>query len=273
MHDRSDPRPSVAVTLAPLAAEPREGLEIAARLGVRGVQVSAGQQGTRPRDLDRSGRRDLLVATRRRELEIVGVDAWIRAEDLLDRAAVDVAVDRLLEAVGLAGDLGPVPIATRFPSEGGEEAVRAVLAAAERVGVQVVDHAVPPRGRGVRPESTEPATSGGLIVPGSVEIVETVEPAPGESFDGLGFGIDPPAWLVAGLDLLDAAGNAVDALRLADLTRDGMRIPPGDADGRIDPASLLAIARTGGFDGVPVIDARRWTRPIEGIRATVDRLG
>lgn len=272
MHDRDDPRPPVAATLSPLAAEPRQGLEMAARLGVRGVQVSAGQPGTRPRDLDRSGRRDLLVATRRRELAIVGVDAWIRAEDLLDRTTVDAAVDRLLDAIDLAGDLGPVPVATRFPNEGGEEAIRAVLASAERVGVQVVDHAVPPRGRAVKSESASPSAGGGLIVPGSLEIVETVEPAPGEAFDGLGFGIDPPAWLVAGLDLLDAAGRRIDALRLADLTRDGMRIPPGDADGRVDPASLLAIARTGGFEGVPIIDARRWTNPVEGIRATVERL-
>lgn len=273
MLDRADSRPPVAVTLAPLAAEPREALDLAARFVVRAVQVSARQSGTRPRDLDRSGRRDLVVSARRRELGIAGVDAWFPAEDLLDRGEVDAAVGRLVEAVELAGELGPVPVATRFPTEGGEEAIRAVLAAAERLGVVVVDHAVPPRGRRVRSTSKAPtAGAGGLIVPGAVEVVEAAAPEVGESIDGLGLGIDPPAWLVAGLDLFEAAGRGVDGLRLADLTRDGMRVPAGDPDGRVDPTALIAIARTGGFDGLPVIDARRWVRPVEGVRATLDRL-
>lgn len=273
MHDRTDPRPPVAVTLAPLAADPRAGLEIAAGLPVRAVQVSARQTGTRPRDLDRSGRRDLVVSARRRELAIAGVDAWFPADDLLTVGDVDAAVGRLVEAVELAGDLGPVPVATRLPTDGAEEAIRAVLAAAERLGVMVIDHAVPPRGRAVRASAGSMPRGGGLIVPGAVEVVETVEPAAGAALDGLGFGIDPPAWLVAGLDLFEAAGATVDALRLADLTRDGMRVPAGDPDGRVDPAALLAIARTGGFEGLPVIDARRWSRPIDGVRATVERLG
>ena len=82
MSERDDPRPRAAVTLAPLAPEPRTGLLRASQLGVRAVQLSAGQPGTRPRDLDRSGRRDLLVAARRLELELGGIDAWFSPEAL-----------------------------------------------------------------------------------------------------------------------------------------------------------------------------------------------
>jgi hypothetical protein len=49
-------------------------------------------------------------------------------------------------------------------------------------------------------------------------------------------------------------------------------VPPGDTDGRVDPEALVAIARTGGFEGLPLVDARRWSRPIEGVLATVGRL-
>ncbi len=271
MFDRTDSRPPVAVTLAPLAPDPRHGLEVASTLPVRGVQVSASQPGTRPRDLDRSGRRDLLAAARRRELEIVGIDVWVPSDRLLEGATIDDAVGQLIEAVELAADLGRVAVSTRFPLEGVDDAISTVVAVAGRLGVAVIDHAVPPRGRVTRSRPGDAAPSGRLIVPGAVE---AGAPAPlvTPAVEGLGVGVDPPAWLVAGLDLLEAAGQGIDALRLADLTTDGMRVPPGDADGRVDPATLVAIARTGGFEGCPLIDARRWSHPVEGVRATVGRL-
>jgi hypothetical protein len=112
----------------------------------------------------------------------------------------------------------------------------------------------------------------GTVERGAVEAA-VGDTAAAEAIDGLAVGIDPPAWLVAGLDVMDAAGRGVAAVRLADLTADGMRVPPGDPDGRIDAASLLAVARTGGFEGIPLIDARRWNRPLEGIGLAIDRLG
>ncbi len=272
MFDGSDPRPEATVTLSPLAVDPRDGLEVAASLPVRGVQVSATQSGTSPRDLDRSGRRDLVAAARRRELGIAGVDLWLPTEDLRSVSSVDDAVGRVIEAVELAADLGRVALSTRFPADGAEDAIRAVLARAARLGVTVIDHGVPPRGRPVRAKAAGNPMGGGLIVPGAVETV-TEASATTTSLEGLAIGIDPPAWLVAGLDLLEAAGQGVEAVRLADLTIDGMRVPPGDTDGRVDAKALVAIARTGGFEGLPLVDARRWSRPIEGVRATVDRLG
>ena len=164
-------------------------------------------------------------------------------------------------------------VSTRLPSEEGDEIVNALAAAASRLGVMLVDHAVPPRGRGAVPTEREEAPSG-IIVPGAVTpgVESTRVGGDSSTIEGVGIGIDPPAWLVAGLDVLEGAASGIRGLRLADLTADGMRIPAGEPEGRIDPAALLAVARTGGFEGLPVIDARRWNDPLGGIRVTMARL-
>lgn len=268
-----DTRPPAAATLASLAPDPRQGLAVAGKLSLRGVQVASGQPGTRPRDLDRSGRRDLLAAARRHELEICGVDGWLPPEAMLDPSTADRAVSEMLAVIELAGDLGGVPVSIRLPADGADEIVNALAAAASRLGVMLLDHAVPPRGRGALPTEGQ-APPSGIIMPGAVEPGIEAMRIGGDSasIEGVGIGIDPPAWLVAGLDVLEGAAAGVGGVRLADLTADGMRIPAGDPDGRIDPAALLAVARTGGFEGLPVIDARRWNDPLGGIRFTMSRL-
>ena len=272
MTGTDDSRARWGLTLAPLAADPRAGLRVVAGMGVPGVQISAGQAGTRPRELDGSGRRDLLVAVRRLELEVVGVDAWLDPATLLEPERVDAAVSATLEAVQLAHDLGRVPVSTRLPEEGGESAIEAILARASKLGVRLVDHGVPPRGRDVRTLEGG-RESGGLLLPDPVETsVQPSTPVGSRAIDGLGIGIDPPAWLVGGLDCIDAAARGVSAIRLADLSRDGMRIPVGDPDGRIDGVALVVTARTGGFEGMPVIDARRWPDPVTGVRRTLATL-
>ena len=273
MSRSGDPRPPAAATLVSLAGDPRAGFLIAGELGLRGVQLSSGQPGTRPRDLDRSGRRDLSAAARRNELEVAGIDAWIPPEALLDSSTVDRAVGELLAAIGLAGDLGGVPVSVRFPGTEGDEIVATLAAAAARVGVMLVDHAVPPRGRGATLARNESSPKG-LLIPGAVDPEASgskLDPD-GSRIEGVGIGIDPPAWLVAGLDVLEAVAAGVQSVRLADLTADGMRIPPGDPDGRIDPGALIALARTGGWEGLPIIDGRRWNEPRLGIRATLSRI-
>ena len=44
------------------------------------VQLSAAQAGLRPRELDRSARRDLLATLRRRELAVAGIDDGLDVE-------------------------------------------------------------------------------------------------------------------------------------------------------------------------------------------------
>ena len=92
---------TLAPTLTGLGERPRVVLDRLAVCGFRAVQLSASQPGLRPRELDRSGRRDLAGRLRRLALVAAGVDLWIPRAQLLDPARVDRAVGTMLDAVGL----------------------------------------------------------------------------------------------------------------------------------------------------------------------------
>src|SRR5690606_13026801 len=73
-------------------AGPRAPIEAAAKAGFRAVALDASAAGLRPRDLDRSARRDLAALLRRLELAFAGLDLWIPPEHFAspehaDRAA------------------------------------------------------------------------------------------------------------------------------------------------------------------------------------------
>lgn len=239
----ADTRPAASVTLSALGADPRIGLERAAELGVRAVQLSAGQAGTRPRDLGRSARRDLIAASKRLELTLSGVDAWLDPEDLGARAHADRAMQAVNDAVGLAADLGRLPVSLRLPSEEkASEELAAIAAMAAKVGVALADHTVP---LGMRRE-------------------------------GIGYGIDPAAWIAAREDLIEGitqADRPLVSVRLADLGRDGMRAPIGGEGSRLDVAGLLLTARAGGYDGPWIIDARQWVDVEGGVRRSLEVIG
>ena len=266
MPESVDSRTPVAVATSGLSGDIRRILERLGTAGVQAVQLSTGQRGTSPRDLDRSGRQDLGVVIRRRELRLAGIDHAVDPDQLLAPDGVDVAATVLLEAIQLAGDLGPVPISVRFPPQGGDEVIQAAVATASRLGVDLVDFGVPPRGRSVR--EREVARGGGLVVPGQTDESPVTHDARGSTVEGVGIGIDPPSWLSAGLDFEVAAGEGVSGVRLAGLTVDGFRVPAGVAGSRVDPAVLLAVARSSGFEGDPVIDPRGWSDPWRGIEHT-----
>lgn len=227
------------MTLAAINPDPKIGLEMAASLGCRGVQISAGQPGTRPEDLGASARRDLLAAARRHELVISGVDAWLRPEDLIDPARVGAAMEAVVAAIRLASDLGRLSVSLRLPEEeAAEEVVDAVAQVAVRLGVILHDHGVP--------------------------IVQRET--------GIDVGIDPPVWLAAGLDPLQGvheAGDRLGAVRLADLAPDGTRTAIGGSDSRFDLHAFLVTSRVVGFDGLWVIDARHWKDLNRGVQQTL----
>ena len=266
MSESVDPRTPVAIATSGLPGEPRRILERIALAGVQAVQLSTDRRGTRPDDLDRSGRQDLRVVVRRHELRLAGIDHGVDPDDLCLPDRVDSAATLLLEAIRLAGDLGPVPIAVRFPGEGADEVVATALATAERVGVTVVDFGVPPRGTAVRERAVGRPT--GLIIPGQTDETPTLHAARGDLIEGLTIGVDPPSWLAAGLDFEAVTGEGVGGVRLAGLTTEGWRVPAGGPGSRVDPALLVAMARSSGFEGDPVIDTRGWAEPWQGIEIT-----
>ncbi len=238
-----DTRPPASVTLSALGPDLHEGLRAAAAFGCRGVQISAGQPGSRPSDLSDSGRRDLLAAARRHELKITGDDAWVRTEDLLDKERVDSALSATMSAMQMAADLGCIPISLKLPrEEEAREIVHAIMTTAERIGVAVLDHGVP---------------------------VFAGEPP-------LGVGIDAPSWLASGKDVMPGiqeAGERLGAVRLADLSAEGMRTAIGGNSSRLDVAAVMMTARVVGFQGMWLIDARMWNDVIGGVRQSLRVMG
>jgi sugar phosphate isomerase/epimerase len=231
------PDPAAVAHLAPtivdLGVPPRDALDRLRAGAWRAVQLSATQTPLRPRELDRSALRDLLASLGRREIELAGLDAWVPAEHLADPATADRAVSALLAAVELAADLGRCPLSVRLPAaDSAAEGVDAVIAHAERFGVALADHALPPR------------------------------PAPGP-----GLGIDPAAWLAAGEDPVEGVVQHAARLvvaRVCDLPDTGLRGPVGDPGGRLDVASYRAALRMAGAVA-HVLDLRQWADPWAGM--------
>lgn len=238
-HTSVDPR--LAPTLAPLETPPQAAFRRLASLGFRRVQLSATQAGLRPRELDGSARRDLVVTLRRREIEVGGVDLWIPPSHFGEAARVDRAVAAVVEAIRLAADLGRCPVSLELPA--GEEAegvIASLRDTAMHHGVALADHAVPARVR-----------------------------------EGVGLGIDPVAWLADGADPVEGVVTAEDRLvsaRLCDLVRGGLRGAVGEDGGRLDLAAYRAALTMRGEAAV-VVDARQWADPWHGVRRTAEAWG
>ncbi|MEE8154531.1 MAG: hypothetical protein V3T53_06170 [Phycisphaerales bacterium] len=235
------PQLPLAPTLGPLGDQPRAALDRLAAMGFRYVQLCATQRGLRPRDLDRSARRDLLVRLRRLEMQVSGLDLWIPPSHFLDPALVDRAVDAVRAALELAGDLQRCPISLELPRPTGDDSLGPVIETiaeqALRVGVELADHAFPD-----------------------------------VTADRLGIGIDPAAQLSCNEDPAAVVTKHADRLvsaRLCDLLASGMRGPIGEAQaGRLDVLSYRVALSVGGYDRPVVVDARQWSDPWPGLTQT-----
>jgi len=244
----------LAPTLSPLLAASDDPADIRAALArvsslrFRHLQLSATQAGLRPRDLDRSARRDLLATLRRHELELSGLDCWIPASHFNDPNHQNRAVDAVRAAIELAADLGRVPISVALPADIADQPLptwRSDLAAhAGRFGIAVADHAVPPSAR----------DGGG----GAAEI-----------------GIDPAALLSHSLDpaaMVHQNANRLAAARLSDLDQTGLRCPLGaNADGRLDVLAYRVALTLAEFNRPVILDARQWIDPWKGLAISQER--
>jgi sugar phosphate isomerase/epimerase len=238
----------LAVTIAPLPTPPRQAFDRLREMGFRHVQLSATQPGLRPRELDRSARRDLLAVLRRRELSVSGVDLWIGPGDFLNPAKVDRAVAAVIEAIELAADLGRCPVSLTLPGREAdsdrekpalEPVMAALIKAAQSRDVPLADHAIP--------------------------VVER---------EYIGVGIDPAAWLARDEDPASAVSRHADrlvSLRLCDLLTSGLRGPIGDEqEGRLDVLAYKVAAGLANALRPVVVDVRQWTDPWAGLKQTLE---
>lgn len=236
------PRPPLAISIAGWpgdALSPRERIERVARWGGRGVQIDATIRGLRPRDLDRSGRRDLASLLRRLGLAFAGVDLFIPPEHFADPRHVDRALSAAGSACVLAAELARLDgrahaavVSTALPADLDPRILDALRAGADRAGAVLADLAWPPS-----PALLERAQVGGA---------------------GLGVGVDPVAVLMSGSDPAAEVASLrtpIAAARLGDVSVAG-RVAPGTPGGRLDVLGYAAALHARGFAGMVTADLR-----------------
>lgn len=153
----TSPRPLAFACSPPAGDDPsaslRAGLPRLRAGGFAGITLDAARPGLRPRELDRSARRDLAAALRRADLGFAGLDLWIppdhfaqpeHQERALSAAlsALELAADLRSLAGGVAGPSSPPSVALVLPDEPLPDVIAALVAGADRVGVRLADYAV-----------------------------------------------------------------------------------------------------------------------------------
>jgi len=221
-----------------VADNPTRGLiDLAAARGFRAVQLSAAASGVRPRDLDRSGRRDLIATLKRRALALAGVDLWIPREHLLDAATAERALDAITDAIDLASELAAIAglpsraravtiaLSVALPAELDPAARSDLNRRAELAGVALADHT----------------------------------PTPANAPEPDAVGVDPAALLALNRDPaaeVSRLGRRLAATRLSDLSDLALRIAPGAPGGRLDLLSYGVALATAGYPAPVPIDLR-----------------
>lgn len=240
-------------------AEVRAMLTWARSIGAAAVQLNAATPGVRPRDLDRSARRDLAATLRREGLACSGLDLWIPPEHFTDAARADRAVASVRGAIDLAADLAalaggsvvsarparPGVVSLLLPAEAPADLLAAITERAEARGVLLADHHWPPR------DSSSPV---------------------------LLLGIDPVAILAAREDPAAAAARLAPraaSARVADLSP-GIGPTPGSrvelGRGRLDVFAYIVSLAAAGYTGSAVIDVRGLRDPAHAAAAAMSSL-
>jgi sugar phosphate isomerase/epimerase len=237
--------------------EPRAALTWAASLGFRAVQLDASAPGVRPRELDRSARRDLAALLRRLELNFCGLDLWIPPAHLTEPAHADRAVSAALQAIELAADLSSLArsagasggpggvVSIVLPASAPPDIIDPLLNRAEACRVRLADHAWPPDARWTGQPSAGP----------------------------VGVGVDPAAVLIAGADpgrAVSGLGSPPASARLSDLSSAG-RVAPGAPDGRLDELEYSVALVTSGYSREVVLDLRSLPDQDRAARAVLRR--
>jgi len=259
------PTPELSVSLASVAfagsSRDRltEGVAWVSSLGVRFVQLDAMSAGVRPRELDRSARREVAAMIRRASLAFSGVDLWIPPEHFLEDSRADRAVNATIESIRFAGEIASLapgesagrastPIVSLvLPADDAAMSLRNLFAdEASEAGVLVADHAWPPIEAGAWSHDH----LGVGIDPATIQLAGSVESG--------GAGVSAGRALAQNADRLASA-------RLSD-TDGTSRVPAGE--GRLSVFEYVASAVTGSLRTPLVIDLR----DLDGARAAAPRI-
>lgn len=242
---------TLAPTLGPLVQAwgktPRQGFTLIAEQGFGAVQLDATLPGLRPRELDKTARRDLVATAMRSGLTIAGVDFFIPAEHYSDPQHIDRAAQAATAACALAGELGRVPLSLNLPIANTDPAmVQSVVDHADAHGVTLAIH--------------DEADIDGL----TKWLTEHAPPH-------VGIGLDPAALLIRDQDPATIAQSMSSHLRVTRLS-DASK---GQADGGrqvVGAGSLQVLAYRVSADLAPkrlgpvVLDLRGLASPLAAMR-------
>jgi len=239
--------PPLSPALAPLVENgglsPREGLKSIASTGeFRFVQLSAALPEMRPRDLDRSARRDLKARLKRMELIPSGFDLWIPPEHFCDPAHCERAVSAVLGALELSAEIGGGPVSTEFPESIDLSILQAIRDRADACGVRIADFS----GYQVGEESGD---------------------------DGLmGRGVDPARELSADRNPAETVLQlkGLVSARFSDADRAG-RVVPGM--GRLDISEYQIALTTVRYEPPVVLDLRSLPAPMGAMVQSMEKWG
>lgn len=242
---------SLAPTLGPvvrqLGGTVRRAVDRMAEAGFSAVQLDATLKGIRPRELDRSGRRDLHALVRRRGASPAGLDCFIPRSHYTSTEHGERALAATLEAIELAGDLGRLVVSLSLPIETlPTDAARAIVDAADRHDVRLAVHA--------------PQEQHALM-----QWIDAVD------LPALGAGLDPASALARGEDPCQIAqqlANRLTVARLSDLQADngeGTRCAVGS--GQLDvPAYRVSVDLAERRAGPVVLELRHLTAPLAAMK-------
>ncbi len=117
------------------------GVKLLVDVGFDRVQLDVRLSGVGAGDLGVRGRKDLIKQVLRAGARVTGLDYFVEPDVYLDIEKVDRAVHELIETIGLAGDLGRLPLSLNLPyGELGGDVVGAIAEAADGYGVMVLTH-------------------------------------------------------------------------------------------------------------------------------------
>lgn len=132
-------RPRIGINIRDLRVTVREGLDQAARMDFRTVELPALEGETAPENLSASGRSHLSRLARDRGLVFAALDADFGARALADPARVDAAVHKTRQVLELARELG-IPLVVggvgRIEESAGGGARDQVIEALRMIGEQ-----------------------------------------------------------------------------------------------------------------------------------------
>jgi sugar phosphate isomerase/epimerase len=228
----------------PWGTSPRERFAYVSKTGYRAVQLDATAPTLRPRELDRSARRDIAAQLRRLRLRFSGLDLFIPPLHFADAAHVDRAITAAIAAGELAVDLA------RFTNEQATsaEAVASASGAAGVAGASVVT-----------------LDLGSAPLAGAVEALRAAQERTGAIFADCrwppqreNISIDPAGVIMRGgeaphTQVLALRGHNIVSARLNDFSSVG-RVPPGE--GSLDLLAYEVCLTTLHYGGPLVVDVR-----------------